>query len=112
MLKWSHSLVFTVILTLQTTDDLTNLDKKRKEEFKKYEMNKEHEYREKLAHADKEEAEKIKKEHEEQLKRHKDHEKLNHPVSCLSLCAGNPCQYKDGNIADAVIDFLGCHCEL
>lgn len=64
---------------------MTSIDTKRKEEFKRYEMNKEHEYREKLAHANAEEAEKMKKEHEEQQKRHKDHAKMNHPVSFYSV---------------------------
>lgn len=60
---------------------MSSLDKKRKDEFKKYEMNKEHDYREQLAKANDEEAAKIKQEHEENLKRHKEHPKVNHPVS-------------------------------
>jgi len=48
-----------------------------------YEMNKEHEYREKLKHANAEEAERLKKEHEENLKKHKEHPKVNHPVCRL-----------------------------
>ena len=60
---------------------MQNLDKKRKEEFKRYEMNKEHEYRQELKHAkDKEEEERLRKEHEESQKRHKEHPKMNHPV--------------------------------
>ena len=70
-----------VISDLQTTDDLADVDKKRKEEFKKYEMNKEHEYRQQLKNAADDEArEKLKKEHEEKLKRHKEHPKVHHPV--------------------------------
>lgn len=46
-------------------------------------MNKEHEYREKLKHANAEEAERLKKEHEENLKKHKEHPKVNHPVCRL-----------------------------
>lgn len=63
---------------------MSSLDKKRKEEFKKYEMNKEHEYREKLANANEEEVARLRKEHEENLQRHKDHPKVNHPVSRLN----------------------------
>lgn len=74
------------IFNWQTTDDLTNLDKKRKEEFKRYEMNKEHEYRDQIKHADKDQAEKLKQEHEEKLKRHKDHPKVNHPVWYYICC--------------------------
>jgi len=67
-------------LIKKTTDDLANLDKKRKDEFKRYEMNKEHEYRQELKHAkDKEEEERLRKEHEESQKRHKEHPKMNHP---------------------------------
>ncbi|XP_067939061.1 nucleobindin-2-like isoform X2 [Watersipora subatra] len=69
-------------LIKKTTDDLSDVDKKRKEEFKKYEMNKEHEYREQLKHAaDQEAADQLKKEHEEKLKRHKDHPKMHHPAN-------------------------------
>ncbi|XP_067939054.1 nucleobindin-2-like isoform X1 [Watersipora subatra] len=73
-------------LIKKTTDDLSDVDKKRKEEFKKYEMNKEHEYREQLKHAaDQEAADQLKKEHEEKLKRHKDHPKMHHPGNKAQL---------------------------
>ena len=66
---------------LQATSDLETIDKQRKEEFKRYEMEKEHERRQKLSKMTPEE--RVKEEaHEEELKKkHKDHPKIHEPVS-------------------------------
>ena len=69
-------------LIKSTTNDLEEADKKRRDDFKKYEMEKKFEKEERLRHIGDEEArEKEKQKLAEQEKKHKDHEKLNHPMT-------------------------------
>lgn len=65
----------------QATKDLENYDKERHEEFKRYEMMKEHDRREHLKTLDDEERKKEEEHFEEMKKKHADHPKVNHPVS-------------------------------
>ncbi|XP_060033066.1 nucleobindin-2 isoform X3 [Erinaceus europaeus] len=69
------------MLIISATNDLENYDKTRHEEFKKYEMMKEHERREylKTLDEDKRKAEELK--YEEMKKKHENHPKVNHPGS-------------------------------
>lgn len=62
-------------------NDIEELSKKRKEEFKKYEMEKEHNYRESLKKLNETERKEAEKKHEEIIKKHKDHPKVHHPGS-------------------------------
>lgn len=66
-------------LIAKTTEDLAEADKKRKEEFKTYEMEKEYLKEEKLNHTTGEEREKLEKEFKEMEEKHKKHEKLHQP---------------------------------
>ena len=68
-------------LHFQATADLEDIDKKRKDEFKTYELEKEHLRREKLKQMDEIARKKAEIDHEQQLKKHKEHKKVNHPVS-------------------------------
>lgn len=70
---------------LQATHDLENYDKTRHEEFKKYEMMKEHERREYLKTLDEEKRHQEEAKYDEMKKKHGDHPKVNHPVSPLFL---------------------------
>ncbi|XP_022256961.1 nucleobindin-2-like [Limulus polyphemus] len=63
------------------TKDLEELDRRRREEFKQYEMEKEHQYRESLHNLTQEERNEIIKKHEEMEKKHKDHPRIHHPGS-------------------------------
>ena len=74
------------VCCFQTTHDLEVVDKRRREEFKTYEMEKEYEYQEKLKNLPEEEKKKELQHHEELQKKHKQHEKINHPVSVLLAC--------------------------
>ena len=56
------------------------LDKKRREEFKRYEMEKEHLRREKLKMLDEQHRKEEERRYQEMQKKHNDHPKLNHPV--------------------------------
>ena len=60
-------------LIVQTTKDLEELDRKRKEEFKEYEMQKEFEHELKLKNMDEETRKKEEKAWEESQKKHKQH---------------------------------------
>ncbi|XP_067121407.1 nucleobindin-2 [Centruroides vittatus] len=67
------------------TRDLEELDRRRREEFKQYELEKEYQFRESLKNmSESEKAEQMKK-HEEMLKKHKDHPKVHHPGSKQQL---------------------------
>ncbi|KAL1517610.1 hypothetical protein ABEB36_001351 [Hypothenemus hampei] len=66
-------------LIAKTTQDLAEADKKRKEEFKHYEMEKEYQKQEKLNHTNGSEREKLEKEYQEMEEKHKKHEKLHEP---------------------------------
>ncbi|KAF7648624.1 hypothetical protein LDENG_00153930 [Lucifuga dentata] len=70
-------------LIKSATKDLENYDKERHEEFKKYEMMKEHDRREHLKTLDEEERKKEEEHYEEMRKKHADHPKVNHPVSLI-----------------------------
>ncbi|XP_053298530.1 nucleobindin-2a [Pleuronectes platessa] len=68
-------------LIKSATNDLENFDKDRHEEFKQYEMMKEHDRREHLKTLDEEERVKEEEHYEEMKKKHADHPKVNHPGS-------------------------------
>ncbi|XP_076370081.1 nucleobindin-2-like isoform X2 [Tachypleus tridentatus] len=63
------------------TKDLEELDRRRREEFKQYEMEKEHQYRESLNNLTQEERNEVIKKHEEMENKHKDHPRIHHPGS-------------------------------
>lgn len=63
------------------TKDLENFDKDRHDEFKRYEMTKEHERRERLKNMNEEDRKKEEQHYEEMKKKHADHPKVNHPGS-------------------------------
>ncbi|XP_018322943.1 nucleobindin-2 [Agrilus planipennis] len=66
-------------LIAKTTEDLAKADRKRREDFKKYEMQKELEKMEKLNHTTGEEREKLEKQYKELEEKHKKHEPLHEP---------------------------------
>ncbi|XP_060519773.1 nucleobindin-2 isoform X2 [Cylas formicarius] len=66
-------------LIAKTTQDLAEADKKRREDFKQYEMEKEYQKIEKLNHTNGEEKEKLEKQYKEMEEKHKKHEKLHEP---------------------------------
>ncbi|UYV78899.1 NUCB2, partial [Cordylochernes scorpioides] len=66
-------------MIIMANRDLEELDKKRKEEFKKYEMEKEYAYRANLANMTEEERKESQRKHEELARRHRDHPAINHP---------------------------------
>ncbi|XP_067090850.1 nucleobindin-2b isoform X2 [Osmerus mordax] len=68
-------------LIKSATNDLENFDKERHEEFKRYEMTKEHERRERLKSLDDEQRKREEEHYEEMKKKHADHPKVNHPGS-------------------------------
>uniref|UniRef100_G3PSM5 Nucleobindin 2a n=1 Tax=Gasterosteus aculeatus aculeatus TaxID=481459 RepID=G3PSM5_GASAC len=68
-------------LIKSATKDLENYDKERHEEFKKYEMTKEHDRQEHLKTLDEDERKKEEEHYEEMKKKHADHPKVNHPGS-------------------------------
>ncbi|XP_015685285.1 nucleobindin-2, partial [Protobothrops mucrosquamatus] len=73
------------MLIKTATHDLENYDNDRHEEFKKYEMMKEHERREYLKTLDEEKRHQEEAKYEDLKKKHNDHPKVNHPVSSLFL---------------------------
>ena len=75
-------------LVLDSSEDKVALlifviDKQRKEEFKTYEMEKEHLRREKLQALDEQKRLEEERKFQEMQKKRKDHPKLHHPVSCV-----------------------------
>ncbi|KAM9352475.1 nucleobindin-2-like [Symphorus nematophorus] len=68
-------------LIKSATKDLENFDKGRHDEFKRYEMMKEHERRERLKSMSEEDRKKEEQHYEEMKKKHADHPKVNHPGS-------------------------------
>jgi len=69
-------------LIKQTTDDLEEADKKRREDFKKYEMEKKFEKDMRLkAINDTQERKEVQEEMEKMEAKHRQHEKLNHPMT-------------------------------
>ncbi|XP_075043677.1 nucleobindin-2 [Mixophyes fleayi] len=69
------------LLIKAATKDLENYDKERHDEFKRYEMLKEHERREYLKTLDEEKRKEEEAKYEEMKKKHKEHPKMNHPGS-------------------------------
>ncbi|XP_013780091.1 nucleobindin-2-like isoform X2 [Limulus polyphemus] len=63
------------------TRDLEELDRKRREEFKRYEMEKEYQYRESLKNLTEDEKKEAERKHEEKKNKHKEHPRVNHPGS-------------------------------
>ncbi|XP_041852677.1 nucleobindin-2-like isoform X1 [Melanotaenia boesemani] len=68
-------------LIQSATKDLENFDKERHDEFKRYEMMKEHERRMRLKNMKEEDRKKEEQHYEEMKKKHADHPKVNHPGS-------------------------------
>ncbi|KAM7415088.1 hypothetical protein PAMA_019763 [Pampus argenteus] len=68
-------------LIKSATKDLENFDKDRHDEFKRYELMKEHERRERLKAMNEEDRRKEEQHYEEMKKKHADHPKVNHPGS-------------------------------
>uniref|UniRef100_A0A3Q1B8K2 EF-hand domain-containing protein n=1 Tax=Amphiprion ocellaris TaxID=80972 RepID=A0A3Q1B8K2_AMPOC len=68
-------------LIKSATNDLENYDKDRHDEFKRYEMMKEHERRERLKKMNEEDRKKEEQHYEEMKKKHADHPRVNHPGS-------------------------------
>uniref|UniRef100_A0A3B5KZT1 Nucleobindin 2 n=1 Tax=Xiphophorus couchianus TaxID=32473 RepID=A0A3B5KZT1_9TELE len=68
-------------LIQSATKDLENYDKERHDEFKQYEMTKEHERRERLKTMNEEDRKKEEQHYEEMKKKHANHPKVNHPGS-------------------------------
>ncbi|XP_054827444.1 nucleobindin-2 isoform X1 [Eublepharis macularius] len=69
------------MLIKTATSDLENYDKAHHDEFKRYEMMKEHERREYLKTLDEEKRHQEESKYEEMKKKHGDHPKVNHPGS-------------------------------
>lgn len=65
---------------IKATKDLENYDKERHDEFKRYEMMKEHDRQEHLKTLDEDERKKEEEHYEEMRKKHANHPKVNHPV--------------------------------
>ncbi|XP_037778741.1 nucleobindin-2-like isoform X4 [Penaeus monodon] len=72
-------------LIIKTTADLEKVDQQRREEFKKYEMEKEFERKQELAGMDDEHRKQAEEKHNEEVKKHGEHEKLHHPASKQQL---------------------------
>ncbi|XP_033181146.1 nucleobindin-2 isoform X2 [Mastacembelus armatus] len=68
-------------LITSATKDLENFDRDHHEEFKRYEMMKEHERRERLKNMNEEDRKKEEQHYDEMKKKHADHPKVNHPGS-------------------------------
>ncbi|KAK9516302.1 hypothetical protein VZT92_024242 [Zoarces viviparus] len=68
-------------LIQSATKDLENYDKDRHDEFKRYEMTKAHERKERLRHMNEEERKTEEQHYEEMRKKHAEHPKVNHPGS-------------------------------
>ncbi|UYV76249.1 NUCB2, partial [Cordylochernes scorpioides] len=75
------SVSWSLTLTAQATKDLEELDKKRRQEFKEYEMEKEYRYRESLKNMTEEERKEVEEKHKESIEKHKEHPKVHHPGS-------------------------------
>ncbi|XP_053383697.1 nucleobindin-1-like [Mercenaria mercenaria] len=72
-------------LIKKATNDLDEIDKKRRGEFKTYEMEKEHQRREELKNLDEEHRKAKEEEYENMKKRHEEHPKIHHPGSKAQL---------------------------
>lgn len=72
-------------LILKTSEDLAEADKKRRDEFKQYELQKEFEKHEKINELDDEHKKQYEKEIQEQQEKHNKHEKVHHPGNKAQL---------------------------
>lgn len=72
----------------KTSEDLAEADKKRREEFKEYEMQKEFEKQEKLREMDEAHRKRYEEELKQQQQKHNQHERVHHP--------GNKAQLEEG----------------
>lgn len=79
-----------VRLCVQATKDLENYDAERHEEFKRYEMLKEHERREYLKGLDQEKREREERRLQELKEKHRQHPKVNAPVRAPAAAAPLP----------------------
>lgn len=68
-------------LIIKASNDLEELDKKRREEFKQYEMEKEFQYQESLKNMTTDQKAEAVKKHDEQVKKHREHPRVHHPGS-------------------------------
>lgn len=68
-------------LIIKASNDLEELDKKRREEFKQYEMEKEFQYQESLKNMTTDQKTDAVKRHDEQVKKHREHPRVHHPGS-------------------------------
>lgn len=91
---------------MQATKDLENYDAERHEEFKRYEMLKEHERREYLKSLDQEKREREEKRMEEMKEKHRQHPKVNAPVSPRELCVTKTTEHIRGFVASLGIVVL------
>jgi hypothetical protein len=73
------------VLLLQTTADIAEADRKRRQEFKEYEMQKEFEKQEKLKNLDDEHKQQMLKDIEDKEKKHKDHEPVSVVYAVLNI---------------------------
>ncbi|XP_021953849.1 nucleobindin-2 isoform X2 [Folsomia candida] len=72
-------------LIVQTTRELEDVDKQRKDEFKEYEMKKELQYEEQLKRMDEKNRAEAEKFHKQQQEKHREHKPLHHPGSKQQL---------------------------
>uniref|UniRef100_U5EJI6 Putative nucleobindin 2 n=1 Tax=Corethrella appendiculata TaxID=1370023 RepID=U5EJI6_9DIPT len=72
-------------LILKTTEDLAEADRRRRDEFKQYEMQKEFERQEKIRSMDEEHKKQYEQELKAQQQKHDDHEKIHHPGNKAQL---------------------------
>uniref|UniRef100_A0A182FDL7 Uncharacterized protein n=1 Tax=Anopheles albimanus TaxID=7167 RepID=A0A182FDL7_ANOAL len=72
-------------LIIKTSQDLTEHDQKRREEFKQYELQKEFEKQEKLRQLDEEHRKAYEEELKKQQAKHDNHEKIHHPGNKAQL---------------------------
>lgn len=84
------SLLISPTPLLQATKDLENYDAAHHEEFKRYEMLKEHERREYLRSLDEEKRREEEARFQELRRRHREHPKVNVPVRTPSPAASAP----------------------
>ena len=86
-----HIFLYNLNIALQATSDLEHYDKARHEEFKKYEMMKEHERREYLKTLSEEKRKEEESKFAEMKKKHENHPKVNHPVRTVTLPLADSC---------------------
>lgn len=72
-------------LIMAATSDLDKLDKKRQEDFKKYEMEKELQYRDSLKNMTDQQKQETVKKHDELQRKHREHPRVHHPGSKQQL---------------------------